>query len=324
MNSRVMSKVLVLDECPCHQQKIKSYCEASGLVGLKVRRPYLMSVLATNIDLGAILLSETYGGTSEESAAIARRIHGLRPELPIILRRETTASSASSVSPGDLSDDWGDAICAVYGADDIAALSAAIDEYLFSQVYPNALVRGISEMTESVLASLFGKFCVSAGTPYLVRDPIIFGEVFSLIPLESNWCRGYMMLQTEEHPLLELTGSAQYAEGVSNFRAVNGLLGEMTNLIWGAFKNRYVGDAERHERSGVEVPLIVNHEHRYISFGTNNPQLCFIYTLADAMTGRQFRVYQRFVFNLYWSPEDFREVEQMSGELVASGELELF
>lgn len=321
MNSRVMSKVLVLDECSCHQRKIKSYCEANGLVGLKVRRPYLMSVLATNIDLGAILLSETYGGTSEESAAIARRIHGLRPELPIILRRE---ASASSVSSRDLSDEWGDAICATYAGDDFVALNAAIDEYLFSQVYPNALVRGISEITEGVLASLFSRFCVSAGTPYLVRDPIIFGEVFSLIPLESNWCRGYMMLQTEEHPLLELTGGAHYAEGVSNFRAVNGLLGEMTNLIWGAFKNRYVGDAARHERSGVEVPLLINHEHRYISFGTNNPQLCFIYTLTDAMNGRKFRVYQRFVFNLYWSPEDFREVEQMSGELVASGELELF
>lgn len=318
MNSRVMSKVLVLDECPFHQRKIKAYCEANGLVGFKVRRPYLMSVLATNIDLGAILLSETYGGTSEESAAIARRIHGLRPELPIILRREATTLS------GDLSDDWGGAICAVYAGDDMAALGASIDEYLFSQVYPNALVRGISEITESVLASLFGKFCVSAGTPYLVRDPIIFGEVFSLIPLASNWCRGYMMLQTEEHPLLELTGGARYAEGVANFRAVNGLLGEMTNLIWGAFKNRYVGDAERHERNGIEVPLIVNHEHRYISFGTNNPQLCFIYTLTDAMTGRQFRVYQRFVFNLFWSPEDFREIAPASGDLVASGELELF
>lgn len=318
MNSRLMSKVLVLDDCPIHQRKIKSFCDANGLVGLKVRQPNLMSVLATNIDLGAILLSETYGGTSEESAAIARRIHGLRPELPIVLRKD------SSISPDEFPEIWGDAICAVYASDDTAALSAAIDEYLFSQVYPNALVRGISEITEGVLASLFGKFCVSSGTPYLVRDPIIFGEVFSLIPLESNWCRGYMMLQTEEHPMLQLTGSALHAEGVSNFRAVNGLLGEMTNLIWGAFKNRYVGDAARHERSSVEVPLIVNHEHKYISFGTNNPQLCFLYTLTDAMTGKQFRVYQRFIFNLFWSPEDFREIAPAPGDLVASGELELF
>ena len=37
-----------------------------------------------------------------------------------------------------------------------------------------------------------------------MRDRIIFGEVFSLIPLESTWCRGYMMMQAEEQPILDL------------------------------------------------------------------------------------------------------------------------
>ena len=58
-------------------------------------------------------------------------------------------------------------------------------------------------------------------------------------------------------------------------------MAEITNLIWGAFKNRYIGDGDRLARS-AQVPLIVNHKHKYISFGTSNPQLCFRFTLTDA------------------------------------------
>jgi hypothetical protein len=56
--------------------------------------------------------------------------------------------------------------------------------------------------------------------------------VFSLIPLESSWCRGYMMLQTEEEPILGMLNSDPLFPE-SNFRDVNALLGEITNLIWG-------------------------------------------------------------------------------------------
>ncbi len=62
----------------------------------------------------------------------------------------------------------------------------------------------------------------------------------------------------------------------------------------------------------------------FISFGTENPQLCFLYTLTDSATGRSFKLYQRFVFNLSWSPEQFREITHDPGELIDSGELEMF
>jgi hypothetical protein len=35
-------------------------------------------------------------------------------------------------------------------------------------------------------------------------------------------------------------------------------------------------------------------------------------------------LYQRFAFNLSWSPEDFKEVPQTTEELVDPAELELF
>jgi hypothetical protein len=73
------------------------------------------------------------------------------------------------------------------------------------------------------------------------------------------------------------------------------------------------------------VPLIVNHEHRYISFGSEDPQLCFRYTLSDPSgEGASLVLYQRFVFNLSWAPEKFKENEVLTEDLFESGELELF
>ena len=318
MTEKLVSKVLVLDNSPVHSAAIKAFCDANNLVGLKVRKNRLMSVLRSNIDLGAILYSESYGATPEENAEIAIRIHTVRPELPIILRRDdlpTLDGIAESLRR---------VFCAAYTTSDMSGLSKVIDEYIFSLVYPNALVRGISEITEGVLASQFKHLTATWDTPYIVRDRVIFGEVFSLIPLESAWCRGFMMLQTEEQPILDLLDAEQAGEGGSNFRAVNSLLGEVTNLIWGAFKNRYIGDAAAASISQIQVPLIVNHKHKFISFGTDNPQLCFFYTLSDENTGRAIKLYQRFVFNLSWSPEEFKEIVHDASELVESGELELF
>ena len=318
MTEKLVSKVLVLDNSPAHAAAIKAFCDENNLVGLKVRKNRLMSVLRSNIDLGAILYSESYGATPEENAEIAIRIHTVRPELPIILRRDDLPTL------DDISESMRRVFCAAYTSTDLSSLRRVIDEYIFSLVYPNALVRGISEITEGVLASQFKHLTATWDTPYIVRDRVIFGEVFSLIPLESAWCRGFMMLQTEEQPIIDALDAYEPREGGANFRAVNSLLGEVTNLIWGAFKNRYIGDAAAASINQIQVPLIVNHKHKFISFGTDNPQLCFLYTLTDENTGKEIKLYQRFVFNLSWSPEEFKEIVHDASELVESGELELF
>ena len=316
MSYKPVSKVLVLDDSPAHANLIKKFCDENNLVALTVRKDRLMLVLQSSIDLGAILYSDTYGSSPEENSQIAMRIHEIRPELPIILRRETDASLKG------IDESIRRVFCAAYTANDMSGLSAVVDEYIFSLVYPNSLVRGISEITENVLASQFKQLTTRWDTPHIVRDRVIFGEVFSLIPLESTWCRGYMMLQTEEDAILGvLNKDTAFPE--SGFRDVNNLLGEITNLIWGTFKNRYVGDTMA-VSSQIQVPLVVNHKHKYISFGTENPQLCFLYTLTDEATGKELRLYQRFVFNLNWSPEDFSEIVHDTNALVDSGEIEFF
>ncbi|MDE2078717.1 MAG: chemotaxis protein CheX, partial [Burkholderiales bacterium] len=140
------------------------------------------------------------------------------------------------------------------------------------------------------------------------------------------WCRGYMMLQTEEGPLVQFVENEKthISTAEVNFRDINHVLGEVTNLVWGSFKNRYIS-YDPIEGRASQVPIMVNHLHRYISFGSEDPQLCFRYTLVDR-TGQMppMVLYQRFVFNLSWNPDKFKENEALVEDLFDSGELELF
>jgi hypothetical protein len=319
---KLVSKVLVLDSSDACRDSLKLFCDANGLVGLKVQDGHVMSVLKSNVDLGGIFLSEAYFGSVDGGIALAREIHRIRPELPIFLRWEE-ANRWEQLSERDRK-----LFNAAYLIGEVDGLRDVIDHCIFSLLYPNVLVRGIAELTRSALESQFKDMHIDVETPYLVRDRLIFGEIFTLIPLESSWCRGYMMLQAEEESLLQLVEAERThinVDGVGDFRNLNNLLGEITNLIWGAFKNRYVSHTEN-KAPLSQVPIVINHQHRYISFGSEDAQLCFKYTLTDKNSDEalSLTIYQRFIFNLSWSPDDFEENQASVESLFDSGELEIF
>ena len=60
--------------------------------------------------------------------------------------------------------------------------------------------------------------------------------------------------------------------------------------------------------------------------GSEDPQLCVRYTMRDANDpdGPKLHIYQRFIFNLNWSPDNFSENESSVESLVASGEIDFF
>lgn len=311
LDNTITSKVLVLDRDADCYDTIKSFCERHQLVGLKAHEEHVMAVLRSNVDLGGIMLSESLAGLGEGGRGLARRIREVRPELPIFLRRRRESADTP------LAERDSELFSAVYRVDDIEALAPAVAASIFSQRYPNALVRGIAEISRMVLESQFPGMQVEIDQPYLVRDRIIFGEVFTLIPLESSWCRGYMMLQAEQKTLRALA-----PEAADDFRHLNNALGELTNLIWGWFKNRFINQSQPIQQLS-QVPIIINHQHRYISFCSDDAQLCFKYVLRGD-DGVPLVLLQRFIFNLSWSPEDFRENQTSVEELFESGELELF
>lgn len=315
----ILSKVMVLETDPDCLEQLKRFCDTEGLIGVRVNPGHVVTVLGSTLDLGALILAETYCGTLEDTLKLAQHIRQSRPELPLFLRRETPSGHAQARELENLAN-------GVYRREDITPLKVSLNQYLFSMLYPDSMVHGIMELSLNALSHQFAGLSVSCRTPSLVKDRIIFGEVFTLIPLESSWFKGYMLLQTSEAGIMQLA-SGNNESGWSNltgFRSVNNILSEITNLIWGAFKNRYIPADDPGTLSPVQVPIVINHAHHYVSFGSDHPHLCFEYTLKNHLDEEQVSFQQWFVFNLNWSPDQFREIPETMADLVESGELELF
>ena len=103
------------------------------------------------------------------------------------------------------------------------------------------------------------------------------------------------------------------------------MLSEVTNMLWGKIKNRFISERDQGYSFTTQVPIIVNHQNKYISFGAGASQLCFKHTLTQKGDAKKIiTLYQKFVFNLSWDPEKFSENQPTVDDFLASGELEFF
>jgi hypothetical protein len=330
--TQIVSKVLVHECNEAALNVLKDVCTQNNLVGLKVctgnntvglrdASNEIDDVMNSNVDLGAVFLAEEEDHNGVSGLELCEKIHRCRPELPIFLRR------ANSDSADDLPESVKQAIAGCYRAEDITALNKLVQDYICSMYYPVELAQGISDISKEAFASVIPGLKVRSDLPYLVKDQIIYGELFSLIPLESEWCRGYMMLQTTEGEVLDLirSGRTHINKDRPDSRDSNGILNEVTNLIWGSIKSRYFKNESQGNEHRTQVPIMVNHHRKHISFGSTEPQLCFKYTLHDPEHRfPDITLYQRLIFNLSWDPEKFAESEKAVDELVDNGELEFF
>jgi hypothetical protein len=321
-NSTVVSQALVLEQDAGALQALKQFCSENSLVGLKANASNLLEVLGSNIHLGGVFMSDEPSHNGKSAFELAAEIHKLRTELPIFLRR----SSATSLD--DLPPAVQTLFAGAYQLTNMEKLKQMVDSYIFSVDFPNDLVRGIQELTLEVLRGAFRGLDASCDLPYVVKDKLIYGELFSLIPLQSNWCGGYMMLQTNEEEILTVIRARRTQLGPKepNFRDVNSLLSELANMTWGAFKAKFLTDDSMDGmESRMHVPIIINHRQNFISFGANYPQLCFMYTLTDRQNElKPITLYQKLIFSLRWRPELFAENQQKIDDFVNRGELELF
>ena len=318
----VISKILVLDDELDSLAAIKQLCAGSHLQVIKPNSDNfagVLDLLDANMDLlGAVLIYENYSGPGR-GLAIVHFIHNLRPELPIFLRRNADTAPLTSKDA--------QALYAAFDLSNLEPLRSALETAIFSRNYPEHLVRGITEMSLSALQSLFKDCSVSAEAAYLVNDNNIYGEIFSMMAIDSDWCRGYMMLQTDAEQMLNLLRSSAAEDGREPiYNDLNSLLAEASNLIWGSFKNRYVGNHDQiKDLRQIQVPIIINHQRSYISFGTDTPQLCIKYSLTahNDPSAACAPLFQRFAFNLAWSPKLLDEHAAFEA-LVEAGELEIF
>lgn len=317
--TRLEAKVLLLESDAAQREALLAFCAELGLVALPGTAAEAVSTLEAHQDLAGVLLAEDIPCAEGDGLGLARAIRAQRPELPIFLRRCGTAELPAPERQ---------AFAHLWEKGDLESLRAAVERSIFSLLYPVALVQGVVDLSLTSLRSMFPHAQVEAEPPYVVHDRIIHGEVSTLIALESTWCRGYMMLQTQEDALRQGLIQGMSYEGVGgdfNFREINNLLGEITNLIWGAFKNRYI-PPQAFANQQTQVPIVINHAHKYISFGSPDPQLCVRYHLRDHQSaqGQPLTIVQRFIFNLHWSPEQFAEFSAQATQSDNTGDLDLF
>lgn len=328
-NLTIVSKVLVYEFDPAALELIKLACHQHNLVGLKINANSAMiginansidiqNILTSNIDLGAIFLTEACDTHDNSGLGLCLQIHRKRPELPILLRR---------TSQNELPEEITDAIAGSYDTGNAEQLNTLIEQHVRNRQYPVELVQFLQKSAAETYEYLIPGIEVQFEYPYLVRDTLIYGELLSLIALETNWCRGHLMLQTTENEIFELLRSKRTAiktERPSQYDA-NALLSEATNMIWGKIKARYGALEEMTLVNIGEIPTLVNHAQKHITFGSLEPQLCLKHTLHDPQ-GKfsNIVIYQRIVFNLHWSLEQFLKSEKAMAEFVDGGELELF
>jgi hypothetical protein len=316
----VFAKVLVLESDAGSLDRVKAFCDSNHLLPMVVPFDELVETLKQNVDLAGIFLSQSTEGSEFDFLAIGELVSRIRPELPVFLRCTDAASAAAVSEEAQVH------FACRYTLDTLDALKEAVSERIFSFSYPAVLVSGLIEMAKTALESQFIGMDVVTEPPYVVLDKHIMGEIFTLVPVETGWCRGYMMLQVDETQLANLVNNHRThvrAAHAEDFRNLNGVVNELTNLLWGSFKNRYL-ELNVTSQNLSQVPLVINPNHHHISFGANNPQLCLKHNLASADGTASITVFQKFVFNLSWNPEDFYENVETTESQESSGELEFF
>lgn len=326
-DKNLVSKLLVFEDDKDTQTAIKEFCENNGLIPLRQQSYSAMKVLYSNIDLGGLLLSEAAHDSSEgihNGFDLAVRIHRIRPELPIFMRREDREDK------DDLTEEQQAAIAGVYTLENMDKLLGMIDQFLADTEYPISLIRRIEEVTTSSLETTFKNCTVKLALPYLVKDKLTYGDIVSLLPVQAPWFNGYMMFQSEEEPMIHMIEGDKTSVDSKDvdFRDVMGLLSEISNMAWGGLKTRLLSlhPPDFEERNLIAVPITVNQYKEYISFGTDRSQLCFEYTIYDNDHNIEpVKLFQKFIFNIKWTPEEYRAADENTvEELVESGELELF
>ena len=319
--SKVEARVLVLDHRDEERERLRAVLREHHLQGIVAEtEDHLFDLLAANIELSAVFLESGRQNAWERGVFYIEKSALSACGATAIFFRSSDTQKMPKL------DHEAESLCAfVYRSNELEGLHAAIPRYIFSTFYPLTLIREFQSITMDAFSGLIGNIEVVAQSPYLIHDRIIYGQICSLIRLSSDWCNGYMMLQAPETELLQTvtSGRTPLLNSQISFRSGHDVLGELTNLIWGQIKATVL-DAHDQGRRGLvaELPLIINENRKYLTFGATEPALCLSYKIREADTGNLLlEVHQKFLFTMTWRPEVYLENPAVLENLLAQGEL---
>jgi hypothetical protein len=309
-NTLLRFKALVLETQAKPRLELCELLSELNAIVINSSNKNLEEDLQSNKDLCAIFINIALPLNSQNKQVI-KIVSQLRPELPVFLRHKDKLNTSEfehlkqdihSIKPS-----INPTYCC-YSLKNLDRLKAQLDDFIFKNYYPPSFVSELVDLSNYALSHHFQDVTIKQSMPYLVNDRFIFGELFSFIPLESDWCRGFMTIHSQQESVLNLIrhGKTFLDPEQSNFRFINDLLNEITNEIWGGLKSRFFY-SERVLKEGhykIQVPVIINHKRGVMSVGNDDPQLCILHEIIDN-TGQcePVTIHQRLVFHMDWRPE---------------------
>ena len=316
----VQTKVVILETDIESKIQIKRFMGKLNIVPVTVESvTELRNLLESTMSLGAVFLNDHPDRLGEKPDAIARDLRRIRHEIPLFLRR----NEGDTLRDTDLAHSL---FNGEYHSSNMDMLENLITRHIFSKNYPPVLVKLIGESSLDVLTNSFRGLDIQVSQPYTIRNDTVQGSVVSMIPLETNWCRGVMYLEARESDMVHLIAARKSLlvdHSKLTFQSVHDLFGELTNAIWGKFKASFLHDMGGQEaRYRAQIPIVVNYGRSYLSLGKGVPQLCFDYHLRDVegnLDGATYSLWQKIIFYLDWTPKEFSSAETTPKQLDGEG-----
>lgn len=318
--TQIHVKVLVYDSHPELASILNTAFNECSVQIISDSKKDIFELLDEHSDLGAILISEDppYFGR-DNLFLILKKIRETRPELPIYLRLSDKKCPPLSKKTKELCTDY-------FNLDELDQLATSVKEKFFQLFYPQPLVNTLRHVSSEALSQLFKNGSIYTDEAYLVNDQIACAEMFSLIPLDASWCRGYMMLEANQEEIRTLLESMipDRSKEEFNFQTCNALLSEITNIIWGAVRGHE--HTEEQPSSQIQIPIVANRDGDRVTFGVSQPCLCFLHSIEITLDGivRSISLYQKFIFNLTWHPENFNHQTLQSTNFMQPGSFQIF
>lgn len=315
------SKILAYENDEGLRNSLRNFCKDFNLNGVFISSSIrLLHTLEQRINIGAVLLCDEGIPTRD----LINEINSKHPEIPVFVRCDDVSVYEGFKPNNEVS------VVRFYKTGGLNALGELISDHLFYRVYPEGLVERMQEIASNGIMSRFYGVKVLKERSFLASDKRIYGERFELISVRSNWCEGVMMIQSygSEVDNMVRAGRTSFVPGEDDVtRFSEDLLRELLNFIWGGFKAKFVPPEFTGRPTNIEVPMSINHEEKYISFGVADPLLCFKFIIENDDSSlpemKPFELYLKFSFHLYWDPDHFHENPEVE-EMTEAGELEFF
>ena len=277
-------------------------------------------ILSSNLRIGAIFL----GGPLPELKIFLPKLHLQKREIPIFVHAD------QSELIDEFNDEYPNALVIRYDSIVEEQLTSLIQQHIFTRYYPDTLLQNVASDFCDIMTEQFSEVFPSCDRVLASADRRMYGQRLEYMPIKSNWCAGAMLLETNTSDIANLVqlGRSHFNQPIAQpSLCAEDVLREISNLLAGAFKNKYVPNDFSPNKTYPEIPMTINHQEGYVSFGTTSPMLCFDFTIHDRRNGAHdfspFQIALRLSFHSHWDPGEVPE-EPFVQQAIDDGVLEFF